>query len=231
MLKGLIKLSFAASLCVLSACNNDSYDSGQGAYSLLCADFVMAHANGLGVIDYAITDDGDSLVLSRFVQAGWIVTADSSYRAVMYYNKAGEETGSHGRRTVVAEPVSMSAIPVLEPVVLNKDTEMKTDPVDIESVWMSRGGRYMNAGLYLKVGRGGDMSTGHSVGMVHEGYRQNADGTVTACMVLYHDQGDVPEYYSSKVYVSVPLEKISADSVCLRVNTYGGEKIFCRALD
>lgn len=154
-----------------------------------------------------------------------------AYRVAMYYNKTGVTCGGTGRKAFVVEPVSMSAIPVLEPVELHSGMEMKTDPVTVESVWISNCCSYMNIGLYLKVGRLDDVSVKHSVGMVHEYDNHNADGTVTSCFVLYHDQGDVPEYYSSKVYLSVPIEKTSADSVRLRVSAYDGEKVFCRALD
>ena len=41
---------------VLAACQVDSYDSGDGEYSLLTADFVEAHTSQASAVDYAVTD-------------------------------------------------------------------------------------------------------------------------------------------------------------------------------
>lgn len=52
----------------------------------------------------------------------------------------------------------------------------------------------------------------------------NADGTTTQHLTLYHDQGGVPEYYSQRTYVSIPLSDIHADFIILTINTYDGGK-------
>ena len=48
-----------------------------------------------------MTDDGDSLALSKPVELKWASKADSTYRALLYYNKV------EGK----AEPVSLSNVP------------------------------------------------------------------------------------------------------------------------
>ena len=41
---------------------------------------------------------------------------------------------------------------------------------------------------------------------------------------LHHDQGGVPEYYSSRIYTSIPLNgELAGKIIRLKVNTYKGE--------
>ena len=53
----------------------------------------------------------------------------------------------------------------------------------------------------------------------------NVDGTRTLRLTFYHDQGGVPEYYSQRVYLSIPIQGVKADSIWFTVNTYDGQKI------
>ena len=50
----------------------------------------------------------------------------------------------------------------------------------------------------------------------------NPDGTSTSYLRLYHDQGGVPDYYSTQVYASLITSEILADSACISINTYKG---------
>ena len=56
----------------------------------------------------------------------------------------------------------------------------------------------------------------------------NADLTRTAYYRLLHSQGDAPEYYTNRRYVSILLPQDRPDSVRLSIHTYGGtlEKLF-----
>ena len=49
------------------------------------------------------------------------------------------------------------------------------------------------------------------------------DGTTTAHLRFYHDQADIPQYYSNKYYLSVLCDQLVCDSICIVVNTYDGE--------
>ena len=53
-----------AVVALLSACSSDSYESGMGTYSLTRADFVEVHSAAPRTADYAVTDDGERLVLT-----------------------------------------------------------------------------------------------------------------------------------------------------------------------
>lgn len=211
------KLFFLCGLLIfLASCQTDSYDKGEGELSLTRADFVVAHANNEKKIDKVVTDDGQTLTLQTPTSAKWITTADSLYRAVLYYNQ--RETTDK-----MVEPVALSQITTLSPLPLEKFKEgIKTDPVTFESIWKSRNGKYINIGMYLKIGQIDNDEVHHTVGIAMENVLTNADQTSTAYLTFYHDQGDVPEYYSSKYYISIPCNEIKADSVCITINSYKG---------
>lgn len=207
------KCCVLVALFALLSCESDSYDKGEGAYSLTQADFVEAHSNSAKAIDRVVTDDGDVYSVTPQPTANWISTADSTYRAVLYYNKVEGNS---------VEPVAISQVPVLNVFQSEEVDTVKTDPVTFESVWTSKSGKYLNLGLYLKIGQSDDDKARQTIGMVFDELHVNDDGTCTAYLRLYHDQGSVPEYYSSKYYVSILRSSIKADSVCLNINTYDG---------
>lgn len=206
----------AAMLAALfAACENDAYDKGEGKYSLTQADFVEAYANGDKVINQAITDDNTTLTLTKQIAADWVTTADSTYRAILYYNKVEGNS---------VQPVSISQVPVLSHFYSAREIDtMRTDPVKLESVWKSHNGKYVNIGLYLKVAQTDNEDLHHSLGLINEGLHINSDGTTTINLRLYHDQGGVPEYYSTKYYFSIPCDSLRTDSVSFTINTYDGE--------
>ncbi len=202
-------------LALFTACSSDSYDTGTGTYSLTRADFGEIHSAAPKTADYIVTDDGDRLALTAPKSADWLAKGDTLYRGIIYYNLKED-----GR----AEVVSMGAVPVLSAKPQEEFEEgVKTDPLKFESLWLSRSGRFVNIGFYMKVGVAEDPEAIHTIGLVDEGTVDNADGTRTAVYRMYHDQGGVPEYYSSRYYVSIARKTIDADSVRLLMNTYDGE--------
>ncbi len=210
MKKGLFLLITLA----LTACTIDSYEKGEGELSNVQADFVEAHTNADKKVDYVVTDEDQKIALTSALEASWIQTADSFYRAVLYYKKMEEQ----------AEPVSMSSIPVVAQIPKAKMKKaMKTDPLKLESVWMSKNRKYLNASIYLKVGTTTDEKAIHHLAIISDTLMVNADNTKTLHLRLFHDQGGVPEYYSQRSYFSISLKEMTADSVRLYVNTYDGE--------
>lgn len=193
-----------------SACSTDAYDKGEGGYSLMRAEMAEVHVDGSLKADYLTTDDGERLTIATPYSSSWMKTPDSTYRALAYYSKRAEG---------IADVQGMSRVGVIVP---KRMKEPKTDPVRFESAWMSRGGRYLNAGIYLLLGSTDDEKAIHTVGCHLDTLRGNADGTTTMQLTFYHDQGGVPEYYSQRTFVSIPLDNAATDSVCLTVNTYDG---------
>ncbi len=200
-------------LAAFAACQSDSYETGQGPYSLMQADFVEAHTSALGLMDRVETDESHVFSLAQPQEVKWATTPDSLYRALLYYEKANDS---------VARTVSISQVPTLHPKQLKPEETLCTDPVKFESMWISANGKYLNLGLYLKNGSTQGDSLHHTVGMIRESETTDGDGKRTVSLRLYHDQGGVPEYYSSRYYVSVPCKEIDADSVVVTINTYNG---------
>ena len=103
--------------------------------------------------------------------------------------------------------------------------KVKTDPLTLESIWISKNKRYLNASVYLKVGSTDDEEAIHKMGVVCDTIMAHADSTRTLHLRLYHDQGGVPEYYSQRTYFSLPLSELHADSIRFSINTYKGEVV------
>ena len=210
LVNSLVGCAICAVLLVLSSCANDAYDKGEGEYSLMQAEMAEVHINSDVLVDYFITDTNDRYMVATPFQNSWMKTPDSTYRAVAYFNK---------RDDGMADVIGLSRVGVLIPKKLKK---LKTDPVRFESVWVSPNRDYLNASIYLLVGSTDDDKAIHTLGCHIDTLHQNVDGTKTIQLIFHHDQGGVPEYYSQRTYVSIPLKDALADSVCITMHTYDG---------
>ena len=204
---------YAILILLFASCESDSYDKGEGELSLTTAEFVEAHANGSRQMDFVITDNDERLTVSPQPSVKWMTTPDSLYRALLYYNNVGEG---------IIEPLSITQVPTLSIYSDWMIKDIKTDPVKFESIWLSANGKYLNMAFYLKIGEVGKDAELHTISMIQDTIITNTDGSTTAYMQLFHDQGDMPEHYSSKCYISIPRDSIKADSVCMGINTYKG---------
>ena len=205
---------YAILLLLFASCESDSYDKGEGELSLATAEFVEAHANDKRQMDFVVTDNGELLKLSIQPSVKWMTTPDSLYRALLYYNNIGEG---------IIEPLSITQVPTLSIYPDWQIKNIKTDPVTFESIWQSANGKYLNMAFYLKIGEVGKDAELHTISMIQDTIITNTDGSTTAYMQLYHDQGDMPEHYSSKCYISIPRDSIKADSIYIDINTYKGK--------
>ena len=203
---------------LISACTTDSYDVGDDDLSYLRADFAEVYTDSKGMIVSAMTDDGDSLVFDKPAERDWATKKDSIYRALVYYNKV------KGR----VEPSSLSPVPVLG---ISRRSSVKKpiadDPLKLESAWRSANGRYLNLGLILKTGYVDDDKLKQSIGLVCDSIFERDDGSHEMQLQLYHNQNNVPEYYSASLYVSISLARLASvlrkgDDILLTVNTYDG---------
>lgn len=216
-MKRLLYLALAA----MMACTQDAYEKGDGAYSLMRGDFVDAQVDGSKQMVAFLTDDGDQWPLTEPYTAKWIATADTTYRCMLYYNKVA---GADGRTS--AEVVSISEVPCVGVKRLSEfDKELRTDPVKFESAWLSKSGKYLNLYLQLKTGTTDDTTAIQQLAFVSDTLMTFPDGKQTRHVTLHHDQNRVPEYYSTKTYVSIPTDSIAADSVRLAINTYSGQVV------
>ena len=204
-------------VCLLCGCEQDAYEKGKGKYSLMRGDFAEAQVNGNKQVMSIITDDGEQLPLTEPYTAKWIAKADTVYRCMLYYNKLE----SSGRQT--AEIVSMAQVPcpMVKPL-KDFDREFRTDPVKFGSLWLSKSAKYLNIYLQLKTGVTDDTSAVQQLAILTDTVISHVDGTRTRHLLLHHDQNRVPEYYSTKAYISIPTQKLDADSVSIFLNTYSG---------
>ena len=203
--------TLVAALPVLAGCTIDSYEKGEGDYSLLTAELVEAYIDNNKNVSHVVTDQGNRLLLTSPLTAQWIATPDTMYRALLYYNIIEEE----GK----ADPVSLGWVGVLSPRDSIKGG-MKSDPLYAESMWVAKNRKYLNLRLRLLTGSVDDENARHSLGLV-----KDAAGSAPehARMMLYHDQGGMPEYYSMVTYASIPIDSIEADTLTIVVKTYNGE--------
>lgn len=93
---------------LLPACSSDAYESGDGRYSYLRADFVEASTDADAHFYAADTDDGAKLNLSPTITASWANVADTTYRALLYYNVP---TASYSSSNAPASPACAPASP------------------------------------------------------------------------------------------------------------------------
>lgn len=123
----------------------------------------------------------------------------------------------------MAEPKGLSLVPTLTAVPVGEmQVPVKTDPLQFESLWLATNRRYLNLSIIVLTGKADDEELQQTVALVQDSLVEHADGKRTACYRLFHDQGNVPQYYSSQHYLSLPLSSIQADTLRLSIQTYDG---------
>jgi hypothetical protein len=162
------------------------------------------------------TDDGDSYTLTSPAIVQWVQTADTTYRAIIYYNKV--ENGQ-------AESMGLTSVPTMIPKEHWRYKEQTQDPVGFESAWLAKNKKYINLGLLFKSGYVEDTMGRHLISVVQDTILVNANQTTTAYYRFLHSQNETPEYFTNRHYVSILLPQERPDTVHLSINTYGGEFI------
>ena len=212
-------LPFFFTALMFFSCQTDSYDTGEGRYSLMQADLCELAINGERQGISIVTDDGDSYQFTSPVTAKWIETPDTTYRTLVYYNKLADGQ---------AKPMSVGTVPTVRPIEHWRFKELPQDPIGFESAWLAKNGKYLNVGLLMKTGRIDDEEKPHNVGLAQDTVMQHPDGSRTAYYRLLHSQNDIPEYYTNRRYISILLTDRRLDTIRLSMVTYDGtiEKIY-----
>lgn len=213
------KLFLGIAILLLASCETDSYDKGEGKYSQMQGDFSELTVNSEKQGVSFLTDEGEHYTLSAPLTSSWIQRPDTVYRAIVYFNKIAQGQ---------AEAVAVGQMGVLHPIEHWRFKEQPQDPLGVESLWLTRSGKYINMGLLLKNGHVDDSEGVHALALSCDTVLLNPDQTRTAYYRLLHSQGDAPEYYTNRRYVSILLPQDRPDSVRLYINTYSGtlEKLF-----
>ena len=212
-----LSLFFTFHFSLLISCSQDAYDKGEGRYSLMRGDFAEANVNSSREVTSITTDDGETLPLKTPFTAKWISRPDTAYRCMLYYNKVKEADGK-----AVAEVVSMGRVPCPRIIPLSVNVQYKDDPVKFESLWKSKSGKYLNLHLQLKTGQTEDSTAVQKLEFFTDQVIINPDGRRTLPVLLHHDQGGVPDYYSTQAYISIATANLDVDSVRFYLNTYAG---------
>ena len=214
------KIVYLFTLVLLFACETDSYETGQGKYSLMQADLCELSVNDLQQATSFSTDDGSTYTLRTPYQAEWIATADTTYRTMIYYNKVTETS---------ADIMGITIIPTLQPIEHWRFKKQPQDPLGFESAWLAKSGKYLNIGLLMKTAYVNDQEEPHTIGLAQDTILSYPDGQRTAYYRLLHSQNGIPEYYTNRRFISILLPtKKQLDTICFCMNTYDGllEKTF-----
>ena len=220
----------------LVSCSNDAYETGDSRYSYLRADFVEANTNSQAQLVSAITDNDVSLSFSKPSTVSWMTTADSTYRALLYYNIGVGNGDKDNGSAMTVEPVSIRMVYVLNPALNPQDTtdsnhkpqtstlkSQTTDPVHFQSSWLNANHFYANLSLALMTGVADSIDAVQSMGLCCDSVIAAADGHHTYYYRFLHSQNNVPQYYKTTVYVSIPTKRMTTgDVVRLSLNTYDG---------
>lgn len=211
-------------IIALVSCEVKDYKTGTGEYSLTRADFVLAHSFAPSVIDYVLTDDGDSLPLNPMMQVAGITAENKFFRVLLYYDRY-DEGGKH--YAIGKNIFAVSLLPIHS---LNNIDTLATDPLVSESCWLSKNHHFVNLGLFLKTGVVNGETKNQRLEVCMLDKKTLDSGRRVAFLQLLHGQNDAPEYYSVRRYVSIPIDTLQADSIVLTVNTYKGEMKYALSL-
>lgn len=180
-----------ATLALAAACSNEPYDTGDGRYSYLQADFGMVHVTAMKTADYLLTDHGDSVRFAAPATASWLPAKDTLCRALVYHDVKTRRV------------FTLSQVLVTRPLATTSTDSMPTDPLTIESAWPAGG--YINIGFAVKSGKTDEVDARQSIGLMVDDIETKGDTVRAVTLRVLHGQNGVPEYYTVRGYLSTPL--------------------------
>lgn len=209
----LLKRTLLYLLCLpalLSACSEDDY-----VYPDLVTEIVNLKTNSKGTGKLLVTDQGKEWNIQPIAGLEGL-TADSTYRVISKYVPLSD-TGVKQEAKVYAVQGVTAPVPLPEA----KFKYIKTDPVEIQSIW--RSGDYLNLILQVMV-----KDQLHGFHFIENGIKTGEGGIKTLYLTLYHDKKGDTEAFYRKTYLSVPLWAYKGklgkgDRIVFRLNTYKEE--------
>ena len=202
-----LNLCFLLLLCMLTleGCKEEEY-----VYPDVLTEFINIRTDHSGTLKELITDQGKVLsVQPREGLSG--LTPDSIYRTVSVYQL--QESTEGNEVYLYSSQLILAALPrpadQFEPI--------KTDPLNIRSIWKS--GEYINFILLPMV-----KEKSHAFHFIDQGITET-NGKRTLNLTIYHDRNNDEEAFTREVYLSIPLwgyrnvlEK--GDQIVVQINTY-----------
>ena len=206
-MKSLIRLFFLllSCMCLLGACKEEE----EYVYPNVITEFIGAATDKSGTLTHLVADNGEEYrIQARNGLSG--LKKDTLYRTISIYQPLEDQTVQ-----LYSSELVLSMIPVNAKQITGG---IKTDPVDIERMWLS--GKYLNMVLLAKV-----KEESHSYHFIDQGIQKEADGTQTLHLQLYHNRNNDYEAFTRKVYLSVPLwaydgKLKQGDKIVFHISTY-----------
>lgn len=205
-------LLFTLLVSLLSSCGDDDYH-----YPSVKLEFLTAFSGADGSLQSVLTDEGEQYpVLENASKL--TIDPNSFVRIVSNYEPVKVADGTVGVKLY-------AALGTISPFPLPADKfedGVKTDPVELQSIWM--GTDYLNLLLGIKAQDGK-----HLLHFIEdELVKDESIGLVTVHLTLYHDAANDVLAYTKRAYVSVPLwqyaeEGVKKVAVTMDINTYSGE--------
>lgn len=213
-MKNIIVSFFTLLLIVTTfSCSDFSYEAGDSKYSYLTTEFVEAFTNNDTILTYGIDDNNKKIKFTNPIKIYWASRPDTLYRALLYYTK--------NRNNIVQQIVPITVLSIIHTKIKNKKNIH--DPVIFESAWISNNRKYLNLGIAIKNGKSIKKSLRHNIAVICTNKEKINNSKTLWHLSFCHSQNNIPEYYSQKIYLSVPLKNISkGDNIILTINSYKG---------
>ena len=197
MKRGLLQPLLLLLTFIVFACKDD--DAYQ--YPPVKLEFLTAESASDGRLQMLITDRGERLPVVEDL-TNTRIKADTLTRFISNYELLSRAEGA--RIYALSSVLSVKPLPPSAP---NFAHGIKTDPLDVQSVWL--GQDYLNAVLLVK-----GQSFKHYYHFVEESATTDAPtGRKTVKLLLYHDaNGDLPAY-TRRAYISIPLRQYAVAEI------------------
>lgn len=197
-------------LLLLAACKEEEY-----VYPSVLTEFIDIQTDSSGTITHLLTDKGERYAVQPREGLDGL-RADTTYRTVSIYRFANETTDRTEPEVMLYS--SQSVIAPYPKKLSEWEDSICTDPVDIQSIWLS--GNYLN--LILDVRR---KDQAHVFHFIEDSLTAERAGTHTLYLRLYHNSNNDYEAFTDQTYLSVPLRHYrdslhAGDKIRFRLNTY-----------
>lgn len=186
-MKALTLYALLLGVSVLASCKKDDY-----VYPEVQTEFIGLRTDASGNGTTLLTDKGESFRIQTRSGLDGLV-ADTLYRTVSVYARLGDNADAD------VKLYSCSLVLSVKPITRSAFKDgVKTDPVNIQSMW--RSGDYLNMVLLVPV-----KETKHLFYFIDEGITEEEGGVRTLHLRLYHDSADDYAAFTRRSYLSVPL--------------------------
>lgn len=199
---------------VFSSCS----DEESADLSCLTAEMCDIYLSAPKTAARAMTDCDRQLSFDSQLSVSWATKTDSVYRAMLYYNSP---ITSHNVSSLYAERVLL-----LTPYPKSKAAEWSSnaDPIEVNSIWQAKNGKYLNLSISLKNGSATDDTQYHSLGLVTDTVIRSSSNARHYYRVC-HAQNGMPMHYTIRTYLSIPIASVpEGDTLTVSIPTTTGMK-------